>query len=262
MKKAIGVIGGGNMGAAIIGGIARKYSVAVCEQDKRRCQFLIRKFKVVIQDLPTILAKNRIIILAIKPQGFDALLAEIQRHVTEQHLIISIAAGISTQYIEKKLGKKSKVIRTMPNLPAQIGEGMTAICKGREANRSDLGLVCKIFDHVGETVVVDEKWMDAVTAVSGSGPAYVFLFAECFIKAAQSLGFKESLSRQLAAQTLRGSLDLLESQEEDAGTLRAKVTSKGGTTQAAMDVFKKGSFEKIFKDALKAAAKRARELEK
>ncbi len=262
MKKTIGIIGGGNMGAAIIGGIAKKYSVAVCEQDKGRCQLLKRKFKIVIQDLPTILAKNCIIILAIKPQGFDSLLAEMREHITERHLIVSIAAGISTRYMEKRLWNKSKVIRSMPNFPAQIGEGMTAICKGREVNRTDLSLVCKIFDHVGKTVIVDEKWMNAVTAVSGSGPAYIFLFMECFMKAARSLGLKESLSRELVIQTLRGSLDLLENQEEDAGVLRERVTSKGGTTQAAMDVFKKGSFEKIFKDALKAAAKRAKELEK
>ncbi len=261
MKKMIGIIGGGNMGTAIIGSIAKKYSVNVCEQDKKRGQLLKRRYKVGVQDLPTLLKKNNIIILAIKPQGFDTLLAEIKALITDKHLVVSIAAGISTQYIEKRLGGKVKVVRTMPNLPAQVQAGMTAICKGKEASRVDVSVACQIFDYVGETVVVEEKWMDAVTAISGSGPAYVFLFVESFLKAAQALKMKENLSKQLVMQTLRGSLALLESQETEAGVLREQVTSKGGTTQAAMDEFKKGAFEKIFKNALKSAAKRAKELE-
>jgi len=258
---AIGFIGGGNMGAAILSGIAAKYGVNVCEKDQKRCQYLKRQFKVGIQDLATLLAENRIIILAVKPQGFDALLAEIRDSLTARHVIISIAAGISTKYIEKRLGNKARVIRTMPNLPAQVEQGMTAICKGKAAVKADVLMASRLFKHVGKTVIVEEKWMDAVTAVSGSGPAYVFLFVESFMKAAKSLGFKDDLSQQLVTQTLRGSLDLLESQKEDAGVLRARVTSKGGTTQAAMEVFQKGAFEKTFKNALKAAAKRAKDLE-
>jgi len=260
MKTKIGIIGGGNMGGAIIGGIHKNYAVAVCEQDKKRCAALKRKYKVTVGDLKTVVEESQMIILAVKPQSFDAVLREIRPLFSKNKLIISIAAGITCHYIEKRLGGKARVVRAMPNLPAQVGQGMTGICLGKAAARSDLILACQLFGCIGKTVVVEEKWMDAITAASGSGPAYVFLFIECLNKAVRSLGLDEALSRELVLQTIRGSLDLLDHQKEDAAVLRARVTSKGGTTQAAMDVFKKNNTEKIFKDALKAAKKRAREL--
>lgn len=265
--KTIGIIGGGNMGAAIINGIVGKYKIIVCEKDKRRCLFLRRKFKVAIQDLQSLVGKSDIIILAVKPQDSDRVLREIGACV-EAHpaspagggrtpLLISIAAGLTCAFIEKRLGGKARVIRTMPNMPAQISEGITAVCKGKYATKNDLTCVCRIFNSLGKTVVVREDWMDAVTAVSGSGPAYVFLFAECLNKAAQSLGLNRTLSQTLVKKTLSGSIHLLEKQGEEASVLRARVTSKGGTTQAAMDVFMKNKIEEIFKKALRAAQKRA-----
>ena len=123
-------------------------------------------------------------------------------------------------------------------------------------------MALKIFNHIGETVVVKEDMIDAVTAVSGSGPAYVFLFAECLMKAAEAAGLSPALSRQLVKKTLAGSAHLLDQQSEDAASLRRKVTSKGGTTQAAMDVFQRNKIEKIFRQAVAAARRRARELAK
>lgn len=261
-KMKIGIIGGGNMGAAILAGIRKDYAVSVCEQDSARRQFLKRSFAVTAKDLKTVVAQSDVSILAVKPQQFDEVLGEIRVHLAKDKLIISIAAGITCRYIEQRLGAGMRVIRTMPNLPAQISEGMTAICKGKKATGQDLRLACRIFDCIGKTVVVQERWMDAVTAVSGSGPAYLFLVVEALQKAAVSLGLKKDLSGQLIAQTLKGSLALLEKSNEDAGVLRARVTSKGGTTQAAMDVFLKNKFEVIFEQALQAAAKRAGELSK
>lgn len=262
MKLNIGIIGGGNMGVAIIAGIQKQYNVFVCEQDKKRAAALKRKYKVTISDLKTTVEKSEVILLAVKPQSFDSVLKEIQSFATKDQLIVSIAAGITCAYIEKRLGVKTRVVRTMPNLPAQVNEGVTAICAGKMATAQDLVLTQLLFSSVSATIVVKEKWMDAITAASGSGPAYVFLFIEYFTKAVRSLGLEDKLAKALVRQTIKGSLNLLDAQKEDAAVLRARVTSKGGTTQAAMDVFTQNQTEKIFRDALKAAKKRAKELSK
>ena len=262
-KTTIGIVGGGNMGSAIVSGTRGKFSVRVCEKDALRAGRLRKKFRIAVQDLKTVVENSDAVILAVKPQDFDQVLKDIVR---AQHavplLVISIAAGITTLYIEKRLREKTRTVRAMPNLPASVGQGMTAICRGRWSNAADIKLSREIFENIGRVIDVKEAWMDAVTAVSGSGPAYVFLFVECFMKAARSLGFNEKLSRQLVMQTLKGSLNLLENQKEDAAALRSRVTSKGGTTQAALEVFFAHHFEKIFEKALMAARDRAKELAK
>lgn len=257
----ITVIGGGNMGEAIIAGIHKQYAVTVCEKDASKARSLRQNYNIEVADLETAVKNCEIVLLAVKPQDFDAVLSQIKEFISKK-LVISIAAGVTTLYIEKKLGGKVKVIRTMPNLPAQVGEAVTAISKGKEATERDLELASCIFNAIGKTVVVEEKFIDAVTALSGSGPAYVFLFVECLEKAANELGLNEPLSKELVRETLRGSLALLEKSGEEAGVLRQKVTSKGGTTQAAMDVFLKHKIEEVFKEALLAAKKRAGELSK
>ncbi len=266
--KTIGIIGSGNMGSAIISRVAGKYKVIVCEKNKRQSLVVCRKFKVTARDLKSLVRMSDVIILAVKPQDADGVLKEIRLSVgaggrlpaSAGPLLISIAAGLTTRFIEKRLGTKARVIRTMPNMPAQIGEGITAICKGKHARKTDMNLARGIFKTVGETVIVKEDLMDAVTAVSGSGPAYVFLFEECLTAAAQSLGLSRALSQTLVKKTLSGSVHLLEKQRKDASVLRAEVTSPGGTTQAAVDVFMKNKIEKIFVQALRAARKRAAQL--
>ena len=261
MKK-IAIIGGGNMGAAILGGIKGRYSVIVCEKDATKVKFLQKKYRVKIADLREAVGQSDIILLAVKPQDFEQVLAEIKADLISSKLVISIAAGITTKYIEKKLGASARVIRCMPNLPLLVGQGITGICRGRRATNTDEQLAANIFKSVGEVVLVQEKWMDAVTAVSGSGPAYVFLFVECWLKAAKNLGFSDEQSKALVISTLKGSLALLEKSKDSPEVLRAKVTSKGGTTQAAMDVFARRKFDQIFTEALAAAKKRAKELAK
>lgn len=263
MKKIkIGIIGGGNMGGAIIGGICKEYNVSVREQDQKRLQWLKRKYKIVTGDLKTVVKRSQVIILAVKPRSFDSVLKELRPLLKQDQLVISIAAGITCRYVEKRLGTKTRVIRAMPNLPAQVGEGITGICAGKAAGKKDLIFAQVLFSRVGVTAVLEEKYMDALTAASGSGPAYVFLFIESMTKAVRALGFDEKTSRALVLRTIIGSLDLLVQQKEDAGVLRARVTSKGGTTQAAMDVFAKHDFKMVFKEALSAAKKRAKELSK
>ncbi|MFA5087862.1 MAG: pyrroline-5-carboxylate reductase [Candidatus Omnitrophota bacterium] len=258
--KKIAIIGGGNMGEAIFRGVRRKFTVFICEADQSRARHLERVFRIKTKDLEEAVRQSSVIILAVKPQNMDDVLRDIKRMITKEQLVISIAAGITASYLEKGLGPGRKIIRTMPNMPARIGEGVTAVCRGKNAGKNDVALAVKIFNQLGETVVVEENFLDAVTAVSGSGPAYVFLFIECLLKAARALGLNQTLSRKLVYATLLGSAHLLVQQKADAAELRAKVTSKGGTTQAAMDVFMRCRIERIFREALQAAKKRAGEL--
>lgn len=258
--KTIGIIGGGNMGAAIIARTRKAYKILVCEADAKKAGALKSKYGVHSVSMSELARSSNVIVLAVKPQDFGPVLSTIRPFLKDQ-LVVSIAAGITTLYIEKKLGR-CRVVRTMPNMPAQIGEGITAICRGRYASAADLKTTSQILNHVGKTVVVNEGSIDAVTAVSGSGPAYVFLFVECFLKAARSLGLNEKIAKELVLSTLLGSTHLLEKSGEDAGALRAKVTSKGGTTQAAMDVFLSRKIDTIFTQALKAAKQRAKALAK
>lgn len=261
-KTTIGIIGGGNMGTAILAGIGRKFTVRVCEQDAKRAVFLKRRFGVKVADLITVAAESRIVIFAVKPQNFDEVLGQLRGRVRHDQLIISIAAGITCRYIEQRLGSMVRVVRTMPNLPAQVGEAITGMCRGKFATAADIKTAQRIFDCIGRTVAVNERLMDAITAVSGSGPGYIFYFAECLEKAARSLGLNPAIARELVTQTLKGSARLLERSGEGADVLRGRVTSKGGTTQAALAVFEKNNTGKIVQQALAAAKKRAKELSK
>ncbi len=261
----IGIIGGGNMGEAIINGVRHKFSIFVSEKDKVRSDYLhslYSQYNINVLDLESLISSSDILIVAVKPQDIDEVLQKIAKSIHASTLVISIAAGITISYIEKILVKKIKVIRTMPNLPAMIAEGMTAVCAGTYAKEADLQVAREIFDKVGKTVVIEENLMDAVTAVSGSGPAYVFFFLECLLKASQGLGLKSDLSKELVMATFLGSIHLLEKQKIEPGILRQKVTSKGGTTAAALEVFNKNNFEGIITQALAAAKKRAKELAK
>lgn len=256
----LGIIGGGNMGEAIIAGSLKKFFVSVCEKDVSRQKYLLKNYKIPSYNLKKLSEISDIMILAIKPQDFDEALKELAPSLQKKTLVISIAAGITTQYIERGLGKNIRVVRAMPNLPALIQRGVTAISRGRFAKTSDLNLAKKIFDYIGSTVIVKESSINAITAVSGSGPAYVFLFMECLIAAAEDLGLSKDLALKLVRQTFSGSIALVEKKNADPAGLRVKVTSKGGTTQAAMDVFAKNKFDKIVKKALQAAKRRAKEL--
>jgi pyrroline-5-carboxylate reductase len=234
----------------------------VVEPRKSRQVFLRRKYRCVFGSLDLVVKNADLIILAVKPQDFPVLLAELATASLKGKLVISIAAGVTTRYIEKVLRQPVRVVRVMPNLPALIGEGVTAVAPGSRATSRDLAMAKQVFSAVGTTLIVQEKTMNAVTALSGSGPAYVFLFVECLMKAAHKLGFADREARELVYNTLLGSAHMLVKSSDSAGELRLKVTSKGGTTQAAMDVFMKKNIAEIFTAALKAACDRARELSK
>jgi len=267
-KNIIGIIGGGNMGEALIKGLYKSDSIFIYEVNPKRVEYLRRKYnKLNIADISEVVAQAQVIILAVKPQDMHAALSWVRSNYSkESKLFISIAAGLTTKFFEDNLknalNPKPRIVRAMPNMPALISEGMTGVCRGQYAQPVDLKLARSILGAIGETVIIKEDMMDAVTAVSGSGPAYVFLFVEQWINAAVELGFDQDQARQLVHKTLLGSVHLLEKSYFDASELRAKVTSKGGTTQAAMDVFFKGKFDQLMKKALLAAKKRAKELAK
>ena len=260
--KIIGLIGGGQMGEAILKGLPANFRAVVCELNSARQTYLRRRYHVQTGELPLVIEQSSVLILAVKPQDMEETLAAIAFLLTKKILVISIAAGKTTRYIESHLGPYARVVRVMPNLPALVGASMTAVCRGKSAQIKDVQTACQIFNRIGQTLIVEERLMNAVTAVSGSGPGYIFYFVECLTQAALKLGLSQIQSEQLVLQTLRGSALLLEKTGEATSQLRAKVTSKGGTTQAAMDVFMARHIEKIFIEALTAARNRARELAK
>ena len=249
------------MGEAIIKGLSG-HTIYVCESNIKRLKYLRSKYRVNPSSIKEALAVSSIVILAVKPQDMKDVLMQISASYSSMgnRIFISIAAGLTTKFFERHLIGKAKIVRCMPNLPALIGEGITGLCPGRYAKLADLKTAEKVLSSIGKTLIVSEALLDPLTAVSGSGPAYVFLFVEQWMAAAKSLGFNEKQARLLVYSTLKGSAHLLDKSELDAATFRAKVTSKGGTTQAAMDVFGKGKFDQLMKKALLAARNRAKQL--
>jgi pyrroline-5-carboxylate reductase len=264
----IGFIGAGNMAEAIIKGIidAKVYKakdIIVSDVRPQRVKTICNKYKVTSAGDNCKLARMvGTLVLSVKPQNMVQVLDEIKKAVAKNILVISIAAGITTKRIQKILGN-IPVVRVMPNTPALIGQGAAAIYATKKA-QNRVKDVKRIFSAVGLAIEVNnEKLIDAVTAVSGSGPAYFFLLMDEMIKTAQKLGLKKELAEILVLQTAKGAGLLAVKAFVNGQTpdiLRKLVTSPCGTTEAALKVFSKRNFEKMVKDALSAAAKRSREL--
>jgi pyrroline-5-carboxylate reductase len=261
------------MGAAMGERLKLKYQVFVFDKDvnkTRECTGIT-----VAKSLEELANSANALILAIKPQDFESSLEEIKKH-EQLHLIISIAAGISTSFIESRLGNKS-VIRVMPNLPAKVGEGMICITKGKYATDIDLSFVQGLFNRLGRTLIIDEKLMDAATAVSGSGPGFLYEMInniprvewDKFIKeqfvpklsyAAVKIGFAAEQANLLAETTAQGSMSLLHLSKVSAAILKVRVTSPGGTTEAGLSALQ-GRIENL-ELAVRAALRRSEELSK
>jgi pyrroline-5-carboxylate reductase len=262
----IGIIGVGAMGGAIARGVIKAglfepENVVFCDKIPGKADELARELHSnAFATASEVVKAASIALIAVKPQTIEQCLEEIRETVDRSKLIISIAAGITTAFIEDRLGEGARVIRAMPNTPALVGAGASAISTGAHAGAADLDEAEKIFAALGKVYRLDESLIDAVTAVSGSGPAYLFLFAECLERAAIEAGLPESEASDLVGQTLFGSAKLLVESEDDAATLRAKVTSPGGTTAAALAVFEDRGFEQSVVAAVMGALDRAREL--
>ena len=260
----IGIIGCGNMGRAICERINGSYSISVFDKDSEKTKGLSGVS--IAKNTAELIENSDVVILAVKPQDFESLLNEIKGNIKDR-LVISIAAGITTNYIEKILGD-IKVIRVMPNMPAKIGEGMSCLCKGKNSGKKELNFSKELFDKLGKTLVLNEDMMDAATAISGSGPGYFYDMIENkgkddFVKsltaAAENIGFSHEDASLLAGTTGNGSQIFLEKTKSTPEELKKQITSKGGTTEAALKVLHSGG---SLKDAVKAAEKRAKELSK
>jgi len=266
--NTIGFVGSGNMAEALIKGIiaAQLYqpkNVMMADVRAERLELLAAEYNVrPVENNTALTAAADVVVLSIKPQNMDDVLNEIKGTLKRDSLVISIAAGITTTKIAAALGD-IPIIRVMPNTPALVGEGASALF-AKNAGAESMALAMKVFGAVGKAVVVDrEELIDAVTAVSGSGPAYFFLLAEEMIKAGEKLGLDEATAKKLVLQTAKGAALLAEQADgrgETAAQLRRKVTSPGGTTEAALKVFAERQFSKLVTQALTAARDRSKEL--
>ena len=258
-------IGGGNMAVALIGGMKKQgFSAAamqVVEPVEAARERLTDAFGVRCTPVIDAAALNcEVLMLAVKPQQMRDALAPAAGQLREQ-LVISIAAGLRLPDLSRWLGGYQRLVRTMPNTPALIGAGLTALCADASVSREGREKAEKILGAVGRTLwIEDETQMDAVTAVSGSGPAYVFYFIEALQAAATELGFSPDAARLLAIETFVGAARLAESSTDPVGLLRERVTSKGGTTEAALKSFSADQVAEAVRRGVHAAAARGREL--
>ncbi|NVN89689.1 MAG: pyrroline-5-carboxylate reductase [Desulfuromonadales bacterium] len=261
----IGFIGGGNMAEAIIKGLlaggVTPDSITVAEPLQSRREFLASRYAVAASESCQNVAGNAdIIILAIKPQVADSVLSDLAPAISSEKLVISIMAGISTGFIEEHLSSGLRVVRVMPNAAALIQAAATAICPGKKAAEKDLEMTREIFSRVGTVVTTSEKLMDAVTGLSGSGPAYVFGFIEALSDAGVKNGLARDVSLALSVQTVLGAARMVSETGEHPALLKEKVTSPGGTTIAGLHTLENGRFHGLVMDAVDSACNRSKEL--
>jgi pyrroline-5-carboxylate reductase len=264
-SRRIAFLGGGNMAEAIIKGLLREDSAAelmIAEIAVERRVYLAKAYPAVriVEDSAQAAVWGDVIILAVKPQQAAGILSTLEQAVSPGKLIVSIMAGVRSASIEEALEPGTRVVRVMPNTPALVGTGATAICAGRNAVREDLDCVEALFARTGLVVRVDEKQMDAVTGLSGSGPAYVFTFIEALSDAGVKNGLTRDISAKLALQTVLGAARMLAETGEHPAKLREQVTSPGGTTIAGLHVLENGRFRGTIMDAVDAATQRSKEL--
>ena len=214
------------------------------------------------QDMENLLGEANIVILAVKPQIMDEVCQELRDILPRGLPVLSIAAGKNTAYFEDKLGKQTPIIRAMPNTPASIGAGITALYASPAVNASHREIAEQLMEAVGQVIwLEDESLMDAVTSLSGSGPAYLFYLIDVMAKAGENIGLPAEQAMQLARQTVIGAAKLADTQNElTTEALRQNVTSPGGTTQAALDVLMDGRFQALMNEAIEAAQKRGQKL--
>lgn len=271
LNGKLGFIGGGRMAEALIQGILKSEiieagNILVTEPVAERRAYLEKSYGVKSVDSgegADVWSSCSTVILAVKPQIMKDVLQAAKKHINDSHLIISIAAGIQSSLIDANLsGCNSRIIRVMPNTPAFVLEAASAISAGPRATSQDMDTAVTIFNSIGKSVLLDEKYFDAVTGLSGSGPAYVFTFIEAMIDAGLKVGLNRSDAELLVMQTVLGSVKLAMSSKQHPAELRAMVTSPGGTTIAGLHELEAAGFSGIIMDAIEAATERSKELGK
>jgi pyrroline-5-carboxylate reductase len=261
--RDIAFIGGGNMASAIIAGLRQQdpdRPIHVCDVQASVREQHAAAGLTVFSHIGETAERAGIVVLAVKPQAVATVLPELAG-LEARHLVISILAGTTTATLEAGLPAGVRVIRAMPNTPMAIGQGMVGICAGQAATEADLDTARSIFATAAQVLCINEDQMDALTAISGSGPAYLFHYCEAMQAAAMQLGFDAEQAALLVGQTVQGSIAYLRSQDGfPAARLREQVTSPGGTTAAALAVFAEAGFPELVTTATRAACDRGREL--
>jgi len=259
--STVALLGAGRMGSALLVGMLRRgHEVLVAESDPTRAEQLSELAGVEVCTATAAVAAADVVVIAVKPQHVAELLIDTASSIRPHVPIVSVAAGISIAALEKAAGPGAAVIRAMPNTPALLGEGMIAISPSEVCTPEQIDTTLELLSAVGKVVVVPEAQQDAVTALSGSGPAYVFLVAEAMIDAGVGLGLEASQARELAVQTVSGAAAMLRESGDDPATLRANVTSPNGTTAAAVAALEDHELRAAFTAALSAAHARSIEM--
>ena len=262
----LAVLGGGKMGEALVGGLLASGwrsadEIVVTARREERLAEVSKNYGVEVTTDNSVAVKDAtIVVLAVKPQDIEALLAQISTHVRADQTVLSVVAAIPTSFIEEHLDEPVAVVRAMPNTPSVVHEGMAGIAAGRNADDEHVRIAREVLEHVGRVVVVPESYLDAVTAISGSGPAYFALLAEAMIEAGILLGLSREISTDLVVQTMLGSAKLLRDEKMHPVELREMVTSPGGTTIRAIRVLEQSGVRAAFLNAIQAAMERSQEL--
>ncbi|MBL4954048.1 pyrroline-5-carboxylate reductase [Neobacillus sp. OS1-32] len=266
MKKMT-IVGGGSMAEAIISGIlengfVKQKNVWVTNQsNQERLQYLEKRYGINgTYDLQTLFDGTDIVILAMKPKDAAQAIAKIRGHLSEQMLIVSVLAGVSLQTIERIAGKQLAVVRAMPNTSAAVGKSATAIAVNERVSKSQLETTRKLFETVGLATFVEEEQLDAVTGLSGSGPAYIYYLIEAMENSAVEIGLEKQIAKQLIVQTLIGAAEMVRSSAKPPEELRREVTSPGGTTEAGVRILEENGVRQAFISCIKAAATQSKKM--
>jgi pyrroline-5-carboxylate reductase len=266
LDRTIAFLGAGNMAEALIKGLlragtARPESLIATGRRAERLEELKRAYGIrTSQDNLASAREADIVVLSVKPQAMDKLVVQVAPALDQRKLIISVAAGVPIAALERRLGSGARIIRTMPNTPSLVGAGACALARGEHASEEDLAIASRIFQAVGITTVVEENLLDAVTGLSGSGPAYIFLVIEALSDAGVKVGLPRYTALKLAAQTVLGSAQLLIETNAHPGHLKDQVTSPGGTAIAGLHTLEAGGLRTTLINAVEAATRRAKEL--
>lgn len=258
MNKHIGFIGCGNMAQAMIGGIVKSNIVSNknimgSNSGEKNLNATKEKFGILTtHDNKEVAAFSDILILAVKPHIYPTVIDEIKSYVKKDVVVVTIAAGISIDFMEKAFGFEVKVVRTMPNTPAMVGEGMSALCYNSKVNKEELDAVLEIYNSFGKAEVIEERLMDYIPAVSGSSPAYVYMFIEALADGAVKDGISREKAYKLAAQAVLGAAKMVLETGMHPGTLKDNVCSPGGTTIEAVYTLEKNNFRGTVIEAMKA----------
>ena len=264
--RRLGFLGAGNMASALIrgllhGGVLPAPRIITSDVKAERLEHLHATHGIrTTMDNHALLRESDVLVLSVKPQVIDKVLTEVGGEVRADQLVVSVAAGVPLEALEGRLPAGSRVVRAMPNMPATVQAGATAIAGGTHASADDLRVARELFDAVGRTVVLEESLLDAVTGLSGSGPAYLMLIIEALADGGVKVGLHRDTALLLAAQTVFGSAKLLLETGEHPGRLKDMVTSPGGTAIAGLHTLESGALRKTLIDAVEAATKRSVEL--